>query len=80
MPKKIYIYVSDNGIGVPKPFHDSIFNIFTRAHSHVQSSNNRGVGLSVVKRILERHEGKIHYESNEPVGSRFVMEINIDSD
>ena len=60
----LIIKVSDNGVGIPKEETEKIFNDFYRAsnikHGSVEGS---GLGLSVVKQIVERHNGTINVQS-----------------
>lgn len=53
-------FISDNGIGIDKAYHQSIFNIFEKLDPQ---SEGIGSGLAIVKRIIELHEGKIWAES-----------------
>jgi PAS domain S-box-containing protein len=60
--------VKDNGLGIKNENKDKIFGMFKRMHDHVEGS---GVGLYLVKRIVDNAEGKIEVESTENVGSVF---------
>lgn len=53
-------YVRDNGIGVPPQYHHKIFDLFERLHAETDGT---GIGLAVVKRIIESHKGHIWVES-----------------
>jgi two-component system, OmpR family, sensor histidine kinase VicK len=67
---------SDNGIGIPKQFHASIFDKFTEARRKgLKGEPTVGLGLSIVKLIVEWHKGKIWFESEEGQGSTFYIEI-----
>ncbi len=66
--------VRDNGIGVDEKFHDSIFKIFKRLHSFSEYTGT-GIGLSICKKIIERHEGEISIESKPNEGSTFVFTL-----
>lgn len=57
-------FIRDNGIGIAPQHHDLIFQVFKRLHSERKYYRGSGVGLSIVKRVIERHQGKIWIESN----------------
>lgn len=65
-------YVKDNGKGIPKIYFDKIFNIFTKLDNNSQSS---GIGLSIVKKIIARYEGRLWLESTENVGTTFYFTL-----
>ena len=62
--------ISDNGIGIIEADKEKIFNLFTRS-DEVADYEGTGVGLSIVKRIMEKHEGEISVESDGKSGSTF---------
>ena len=66
--------VADNGIGIDSKFYDRIFVIFQRLHQRSQYSGN-GIGLAIVKKIIERHGGNIRIDSKPGTGSRFWFTI-----
>ncbi|MEI6554391.1 MAG: PAS domain S-box protein [Paludibacter sp.] len=66
--------VADNGIGIEKQYHDRIFIVFQRLHS-VKDYPGTGIGLSVCKRIVERHGGTIWFESTVNKGTIFYFTI-----
>ena len=67
-----HITVSDNGIGFDQKYAESIFNVFTRLHSDVQYRGS-GIGLSIVKKVVESHNGLIWAESVPQRGSTFKI-------
>ncbi|TKC09882.1 GAF domain-containing protein [Pedobacter polaris] len=69
---KVVYSISDNGIGIPKKEHGSIFELFSRA-SGSKDFEGTGVGLAIVKRILEKHNGEIWLDSIEGQGSVFFV-------
>ena len=72
-----YIFsVSDNGIGIEKEYGDKIFEVFKRLHA-MGKYEGTGIGLSVVKRIIEQYNGKIWVESELGVGSTFYFTLPI---
>ena len=64
----------DNGIGISEKFHERIFLIIQRLHTE-QEYTGTGIGLSLCKRIVERHGGKIWVESEPGIGIDFLFYI-----
>jgi two-component system sensor histidine kinase VicK len=72
----VLIMVSDNGIGIPKDMHPYLFDKFTKARRPgLKGEEPVGLGMSIIKTLIELHGGKITFESEEGVGSRFFIEI-----
>ncbi|MBN1391761.1 MAG: HAMP domain-containing protein [Sedimentisphaerales bacterium] len=78
---KAKIEVQDNGIGIAPEYRDEIFKMFKRLHSRKEKDyDGCGIGLSVCKRIVERHGGKIGVESDPGAGSTFWFTISLTKD
>lgn len=70
-------YVRDNGLGIPAASVNKVFIAFQRLHAN--RARGEGIGLAVVRRIVERHRGRIWVESTEGVGSTFFVMFPLDA-
>jgi PAS domain S-box-containing protein len=68
-------YVKDNGRGISPEFYEDIFRLFKRLQSTQASEEGTGVGLTFVKKIVERHSGKIWLESDFGLGTTFYFTL-----
>lgn len=74
----IAISVKDNGVGIPKEKHNIIFEKFRQVHPLLtRNHEGSGIGLSIVKSLVEMHNGTISVISEENIGSEFIVEIPI---
>src|SRR5690606_26436268 len=64
----IVLSVSDNGMGIPEKQLGKIFSLFKRYHVNIEGS---GIGLYIVKRIVENSGGSVHVKSEVNVGTTF---------
>jgi signal transduction histidine kinase len=73
---KVIISVKDTGIGVPLEMQDSIFERFVQVDkSTTRISEGSGIGLSIVKSLVDMHKGKVYLVSGQGIGSEFIFEI-----
>ena len=73
---KIVIAVKDNGIGIPDKLKDQVFNMFTSAQRPGTSGEKSfGLGLSICRQIIEKHHGKIWFESDVNIGTTFFVSL-----
>lgn len=69
---KPILFVRDNGIGIPPEYHERIFGLFNKLDPTTDGS---GVGLTLVKRIIEFHGGRIWVESEAEKGATFYFTL-----
>lgn len=69
------LYVKDNGRGIDREFHQEIFRIFKRLQGGKDAEEGTGVGLTFVKKIVERHGGRIWLESEPGAGTTFFFTL-----
>lgn len=76
-PQQAIVTVGDNGIGIPPEMLPRIFDVYTQVDDHVQrSQNGLGIGLSIVKRLVEMHAGTVEVRSaGADRGSEFVVRL-----
>jgi two-component system sensor histidine kinase VicK len=73
---RVIIKVIDHGLGIPKEMLPKIFDRFSGAgRTGLKGEQSTGIGLSIVKQIVESHNGKIYVQSVEGKGSMFTIEL-----
>ena len=73
MEKEVEFYVKDNGIGIDPAYHEKIFGIFQRLQE--VEVEGTGIGLSIVKKIVDLAGGKIRLESQKGQGTTFFVQF-----
>lgn len=69
---RLVFHVRDNGIGIEPQYHERIFGLFNKLDNQ---SEGAGIGLSLVKRIIEVHDGRIWVESEKGKGATFYFTL-----
>jgi len=74
--KYYHLKISDNGIGFKPDYKEKIFEIFQRLHGREEYTGT-GIGLAIVKKIIENHNGFISADGEMDVGATFDIYIPI---
>ena len=73
---KIRIYVKDQGPGIPEEFREHLFDRFTQADSSdIRHHGGTGLGMAISKSIVEKHQGKISFDTELSVGTTFYIDL-----
>ncbi|KPU43779.1 alginate biosynthesis sensor protein KinB [Oxobacter pfennigii] len=75
MNNRMYISVKDNGTGIPREFHDRIFQEFFQGRQGAESGAGTGLGLAIARKIVEIHGGDIWVDSEAGKGSTFTFTL-----
>jgi signal transduction histidine kinase len=74
LPTGLRVYrVRDNGLGIPEAYHQRMFTAFSRFHAG--AAQGEGIGLALVRRMVERHGGRIWLESSPGAGTTFFVAL-----
>ncbi|PVY43144.1 PAS domain-containing sensor histidine kinase [Pontibacter virosus] len=74
--KSVLITIRDNGIGIPRKYHAQLFKKFSPARREgLRGEPSTGLGMSIIKTIVEWHGGSIWFESEEGAGTTFYIEL-----
>jgi signal transduction histidine kinase len=77
---EIVFFVRDNGIGIPSEYQQKIFQIFRRLHERDDYGGGTGAGLTIARKIVERHGGQIWVQSTPGEGSTFYFMVPEEAD
>jgi len=70
--KRLIIIVRDNGIGIQKQYHETIFEAFTRLYPN-EKYQGSGIGLTICKKIIEQYGGDIKVRSTDDQETEFLI-------
>jgi len=73
-------YVRDNGIGISARHFDQVFKMFKRLHGREEYGGGTGAGLTIVRKLVERHRGQVWLESAAGEGSTFFFTLSAADD
>lgn len=74
--EEVLISIADSGIGIPKKYHATLFDKFSNARRKgLKGEPSTGLGMSIIKTIVEWHNGKIWFESEEQKGTTFYIQL-----
>jgi len=77
----VRISVEDEGMGIPENARDRVFGKFSQVDSSdIRKVGGTGLGLNITKQLVERHGGRIDYESQQGVGTTFYVEFDLVED
>lgn len=72
--RALEIRVADSGVGIPEDQRERVFDAFYQVdNTSTREVGGSGLGLSIVKRLVDAHDGQIHIEANSPAGTVFVV-------
>jgi len=76
--EKMKVFVKDNGKGIPREYHERIFEKFVKISAYDTEFLSSGIGLSIAKGIVEAHGGTIYCESEVNKGSTFTFTLPVE--
>ncbi len=78
--EKVTLTITDTGIGIPTAHQANIFKRFSRAENAKKiDADGSGLGLYIIKKLVESYDGSVQFVSTEGVGSTFALEFNYHS-
>ncbi len=70
-------YVKDNGIGIEARHAEQVYKMFKRLHGRDEYGGGTGAGLTIVKKLVERHGGAVWFDSEPGVGTTFYISLGV---
>lgn len=74
LPKEYRFYVKDNGIGIEERYHEKVFEVFERLNRR-EEYEGTGAGLTIVKKVIEEHHGRVWLDSRVGQGTTFYFTL-----
>lgn len=75
-PRRARVVVEDTGVGIPDDLLPHVFEMFRQGDAATERKPGLGLGLALVRSLVEKHEGRVWAESDGPgEGSRFILEL-----
>lgn len=72
----IVVSVADSGIGIPQQYHTTLFDKFSDARRNgLKGEHSTGLGMSIIKNIVDWHHGEIWFNSKENIGTTFYIRL-----
>ncbi len=78
-PDSVRFLVKDDGAGIDPKYKDSVFGLFTRAGKETSGIEGTGIGLNIVKSLVDAMHGECGYEDNEEQGVTFWVDLPVAS-
>lgn len=72
-PKELTLSVKDNGQGIDEKYHTKVFNMFETLGNQSNGESSTGIGLSLVKKLVERNDASISISTNTELGTEFII-------
>ena len=70
-------YVRDNGLGIEARHAEQVYKMFKRLHGRDEYGGGTGAGLTIVRKLIERHGGAVWFDSEPGIGSTFYISLGL---